>query len=186
MQAGAPINLRGIRKERPRLFGPRLGVFSLSLSLTEDAANYLVLYTQASSRITSPSWSPWRSRALSSPLSGHPRAGAFAPAPGPAGRTRPGNPRPGESGPRFPIPGRLGLGIGNRGFPVSRQNRESGIQVPSPIPGKKSGIAGGRFGGSDSRFPSESEHQPQWTRNILSRQYHSSALTGSMRLLFRV
>jgi hypothetical protein len=26
----------------------------------------------------------------------------------------------------------------------------------------------------------------QWTRNILSREYHASALTGSMRLLFRV
>jgi hypothetical protein len=47
-----------------------------------------------------------------------------------AGCPRPGNPRPGESGPRFPIPGR----IGNRGFPVSRPNRESGI--PSPIPGQ--------------------------------------------------
>ena len=92
---------------------------------------------------------------------------------------RPGNRRPAESGPRFPVPGR----IGNRGFPVSRPNRESGI--PSPIPGKKSGI-GADSGGSDSRFPSESEHQPQWTRNILSREYHASALTGSMRLLFRV
>ena len=30
------------------------------------------------------------------------------------------------------------------------------------------------------------EHQPQWTQQILSREYHASALTGSMRLLFRV
>jgi hypothetical protein len=110
-------------------------------------------------------------------MRGRPRRRAV-PGPG-ASAPRPGNPRPGESGPRFPIPGR----IGNRGFPVSRPNRESGI--PSPIPGKKIGNRG-RFGASDSRFPSESEHQPQWTRNILSREYHASALTGSMRLLFRV
>jgi len=75
----------------------------------------------------------------------------------------------------IPGPGR----IGNRGFPVSRPNRESGI--PSPIPGKKSGNRGNR----ESDFLSD-EYQLQWTRNILSREYHASAFTGSMRLLFRV
>ncbi len=90
---------------------------------------------------------------------------------------RPGNPRPGESGPRFPIPGR----IGNRGFPVSRPNRESGIPSPIQVPGKKSGNRGNR----ESDFLSD-EYQLQWTRNILSREYHASAFTGSMRLLFRV
>ena len=52
----------------------------------------------------------------------------------------------------IPGPGR----IGNRGFPVSRRNRESGI--PSPIPGKKSGNRGNR----ESDFLSN-EYQLQWT-----------------------
>jgi hypothetical protein len=58
------------------------------------------------------------------------------------GPFRPGNPRPAESGPRFPFPAESGIGdslfpgrIGNRGFPPR-------------FPAKKSGI-----GGSDSRFP---------------------------------
>ena len=72
---------------------------------------------------------------------------------------RPGNPRPPNRDPDSRFPAESGIGdfltgrllpgrIGNRGFPVSRPNRESGIA--SPIPGKKMGI-----GGSDSRFPSD-------------------------------
>ncbi len=60
-----------------------------------------------------------------------------------------GNPRPGESGPRFPFPAESGIGdslfpgqIGNRGFPPRfpgppAKNRESGDPIP------------------DSRFPSD-------------------------------
>jgi hypothetical protein len=55
--------------------------------------------------------------------------------------------RPAESGPRFPFPAESGNG--DSLFPGQiYPSRESGI--PSPIPGKKSGI-----GGSDSRFPSD-------------------------------
>jgi hypothetical protein len=39
-----------------------------------------------------------------------------------------------------------------------------------------------QFLGRDVMLPSSDEHQLQWTRNILSREYHASALTGSMRL----
>ncbi len=88
-------------------------------------------------------------------------------------------PGPPPSGPRFPVPAESGIGdssslfpdsgrVGNRGVPVSRKNGKSG----------ESGI----------RFLSD-EYQLQWTRNILSREYHASAFTGtgSMRLLlFRV
>ena len=72
--------------------------------------------------------------------------------------------------------------IGNRGFPVSRfrPSRESGIDDSPDFP-KKSGNRGNR----ESDFLSD-EYQLQWTRNILSREYHASAFTGSMRLLFRV
>ena len=95
----------------------------------------------------------------------------------PCGPGRPGNPRPGESGPRFPVPAESGIGdslfpgqIGNRGFPPR-------------FPAKNSGNRGNR----ESDFLSD-EYQLQWTRNILvlSREYHASAFTGSMRLLFRV
>ncbi len=57
----------------------------------------------------------------------------------------------------IPGPGR----IGNRGFPPR-------------FPAKKSGNRGDR----ESDFLSD-EYQLQWTRNILSREYHASAFTGS-------
>jgi hypothetical protein len=65
-----------------------------------------------------------------------------------------------------------------RGFPVSRvrPNQESGSGKSPP---KRE--TGDPIQVPDSRVTSE--HQPQWTRNILSREYHASALTGSMRLL---
>jgi hypothetical protein len=87
--------------------------------------------------------------------------------PGPANRDPDSRSRPNrESGiPCFPAKS------GNRGFPGP-----SG----GPIPGQKSGNRGNR----ESDFLSD-EYQLQWTRNILSREYHASALTGSMRLLFR-
>ncbi len=98
---------------------------------------------------------------------------------------RPGNPRPAESGPRFPVPGR----IGNRGFPVSRRNRESGI--PSPIPGRKSGI-----GGSDSRFPSDvraltvTAVDSEYTQRLscqCSHRQHAAPIQGLSRsMLLRV
>ena len=60
---------------------------------------------------------------------------------------------------------------------------KSGIGDSLPIPGQKMGNRGNR----ESDFLSD-EYQLQWTRNILvlSREYHASAFTGSMRLLFRV
>jgi hypothetical protein len=132
----------------------------------------------------------------------------------------PRNPRPAESGPRFPVPGRIGDSlfpgqIGNRGFPprfrVPAENRESGGSV-SRFP---SDVRALTVTAVDSEYTqrlscqcsqrqhaapiqgllktehwhaASDEHQPQWTRNILSREYHASpsALTGSMRLLFRV
>ena len=72
--------------------------------------------------------------------------------------------------------------IGNGGFPVSRfrPSRET-IPPESPDFPKNPGNRGNR----ESDFLSD-EYQLQWTRNILSREYHASAFTGSMRLLFRV
>ena len=65
--------------------------------------------------------------------------------------------------------------------PPNRDPDSEESRIPSPFPGKK------RESGdpiSDCRVASE--HQPQWTRNMLSREYHASPFTGSMRLLFRV
>ena len=93
---------------------------------------------------------------------------------------RPGNPRPAAPGTPIPVRGR----IGKRGLPVSPPIPESGELESgigeSPFPEKN----GSRPGGNrESDFLSD-EHQLQcqWTRNILSREYHVSALTGSMRL----
>ena len=66
-------------------------------------------------------------------------------------------------------------------IPGSRPNRESGIGNRE-IPGfseKKTGKNGGVPDSRRiSRFRSD-EHQLQWARNRLSREYHASALTGS-------
>jgi hypothetical protein len=69
---------------------------------------------------------------------------------------------------------------GNRGFPVSRfrPSRESGIDDSPDFPKKNRG-------NRESDFLSD-EYQLQWTRNMLSREYHASPFTGSMRLLFGV
>jgi hypothetical protein len=87
-------------------------------------------------------------------------------------------PPPLASGPRFPVPAESGIGdsLFPPRFPIPA-NRESGSP---PFP-KKPGNRGNR----ESDFLSD-EHQLQWTRNILSREYHASAFTGSMRLLFRL
>ena len=97
---------------------------------------------------------------------------------------RPGNPRPAAPGTPIPVRGR----IGKRGFPVSRPFPDSGESgngdsgnEDSPFPEKLGNGGIGNPGG----FLSD-EHQLQWTRNILSREYHASALTCSMRVLFRV
>ena len=74
----------------------------------------------------------------------------------------------------------------------SRPNRESGIPC-FPIPAESGSQSPdfpkkpGNRGNRESDFLSD-EYQLQWTRNILvlSREYHASAFTGSMRLLFRV
>jgi hypothetical protein len=71
-----------------------------------------------------------------------------------------------------------------------RPNRESGIPC-FPIPAESGSESPdfpkkpGNRGNRESDFLSD-EYQLQWTRNILSREYHASAFTGSMRLLFRV
>jgi hypothetical protein len=71
-----------------------------------------------------------------------------------------------------------------------RPNRESGIPC-FPIPAESGSESPdfpkkpGNRRNRDSDFLSD-EYQLQWTRNILSREYHASAFTGSMRLLFRV
>ncbi len=59
---------------------------------------------------------------------------------------RPGNPRPAESGPRFPFPAPGRIRVGKRGFPVSRfrPSRESG--VPSPFPGHIGNRGNGNWG----------------------------------------
>jgi hypothetical protein len=78
---------------------------------------------------------------------GHWYAATCAHLAGSGTRTQTRKPPARRIGTPIPVSGR----IGNREFPVSRPNRESGI--PSPIPGqKKSGIGPG---GSDSRFPSD-------------------------------
>jgi hypothetical protein len=77
----------------------------------------------------------------------------------------------------IPGPGR----IGNRGFPSPFPGQIGNRGFPPRFPAKKSGNRGNR----ESDFLSD-EYQLQWTQNILSREYHASAFTGSMRLLFRV
>jgi hypothetical protein len=76
----------------------------------------------------------------------------------------------------IPVPGQ----IGNRGLPVSRPNRESGI--PSPIPQNRE--SGDPI--PDSRVPvtwttDPSAHQPQWTRNIYSAASIMPMLSGTPR-----
>jgi hypothetical protein len=83
---------------------------------------------------------------------------------------------------RETVIGKCPLGLGQNCPRVPRRTRTPG-KKPSqkrkrgdPTPDSRLGVT------------SASEHQPaQWTRNILlSGEYHASALTGSMRLLFRV
>ena len=66
-------------------------------------------------------------------------------------------------------------------FPIPAESGNDSPDFPSPDFPKKPGNRGNR----ESDFLSD-EYQLQWTRNILSREYHASAFTGSMRLLFRV
>ena len=58
--------------------------------------------------------------------------------------SRPGNPRPGESGPRFPVPGR----IGKRGIsPIPDSGRIGNRgNLPSPIPGQMGNRGNGNWG----------------------------------------
>jgi hypothetical protein len=123
------------------------------------------------------------------PAAGEPKIGLspfFSRPPGSSTQTRKSESparRP-PAGPRFPFPGNPGR-IGNRGLPVSPpfpDSGESGIggaAAGSPRFPKRPGNRGDR----KSDFLSD-EHQPQWTQHTLSREFH--ALTGSMRLLFRV
>jgi hypothetical protein len=91
-------------------------------------------------------------------------------------------PGPPPSGPRFPVPAESG--IGDSLFPDS--GRVGIIRFPR-FP-EKTGKSGNRNRGNrESDFLSdEYQLELQWTRNILSREYHANAFTGSMRLLFRV
>ena len=103
---------------------------------------------------------------------------------------RPGNPRLAESGPRFPVPGRIGKRPDSR-FPsdvrastaVNSEYTQPRVACQCSHRQHAAPIQGPR---EREHAAASDEHQLQWTRNILSREYHASALTGSMRLLFRV
>ena len=108
------------------------------------------------------------------PLTAPEEAGSrLGPCPSRPNQTTWENPGPPPPGPRFPFArGRIGKrpGISRSRFPA---NWESGIgnrEIPH-FPREKTRKRGSR----ESGFVSE-EHQLQWTRNILSRECHASAL----------